>query len=113
VKNRHHYLVNALLILNPAEAPAKGRIDQLCLRQQNGDSLFVNQVIVEAEVGMIYAKSTSDDPVWHMVPIDELVGLEVGLFAVGGVNKAWFKDAQTLPAIIGKLVGEQKKTGGK
>jgi hypothetical protein len=108
VKNRHHHLVSALEILNPAAAPAKGKIAQLCLRQTNGDSLFVDQVIVEANLGMIYAKSTSDDPIWHMVPIDELVGLEVGLDDKPG-NKAWFKDAQTLPAIIGKLVGEQKK----
>jgi hypothetical protein len=108
VKNRHHYLVTALQILNPAEAPAKGRIDQLCLRQQNGDSLFVNQIVIELDLGMIYAKSTSDDPVWHMVPIEELVGLEVGLCDKPG-DRAWFKDAQTLPAIIGKLGLEAKK----
>jgi hypothetical protein len=110
VKNRHHHLVDALKILNPAEAPARGRIEQLCLRQQNGDSLFVNQVIVELELGMIYAKSTADEPIWHMVPIDELVGLEVGLFAVNGVNKAWFKDFNTLPQILVALRSEAKKT---
>lgn len=108
MKTVHHHLIEAIKILNPAAAPAKGKIEQLCLRQENGDSLFVNEVIVEAELGMIYAKSTADDPIWHMVPVNQLVGLEVGLHNDAGI-KAWFKDARTLPAIIGKLVGERKK----
>jgi hypothetical protein len=106
VKNRHHHLVDALKILNPAEAPARGRIEQLCLRQQNGDSLFVNQVIVELELGMIYAKSTADAPIWHMVPVDELVGLEVGLCDKPG-DRAWFKDVKNLPEIMAKLREEK------
>lgn len=110
MKNIHHHLVSALQVLNPAAAPAKGRIEHICLRQENGDSLFVSQVIVEAELGMIYAKSTSDSPIWHMVPISELVGLEVELCNDGGI-KAWFKDAPTLPEIIAKLRLEAKKAG--
>jgi hypothetical protein len=108
VKNRHHHLVQALELLNPAEKPAKGKIEQLCLRQQNGDSLFVNQVIVELDMGMIYARSTADDPIWHMIPIDELVGLEVGLNN-HPTARPWFKDAQDLPKILAKLSAEAAK----
>lgn len=112
MKNAHTHLTTALELLNPAEPPAKGKIKEICLRQKNGDSLFVDQVMVDLPLGMIYAKSTSDEPVWHMVPIDQLVGLEVGYHYDPGI-KAWFKDAPTLPDVIAKLVLEQKKAGGK
>ncbi|MCK1543376.1 hypothetical protein IVB12_15780 [Bradyrhizobium sp. 179] len=108
MKNRHHHLIDAIELLNPAEAPAMGRIESICLRQQNGDSLFVNHVIVELEMGMIYAKSTSEDPIWHMVPVDELVGLEIQLSDDPKV-KGWFKDFDTLPQILVALRSEKKK----
>lgn len=110
MKNRHHHLINALELLNPVAEPAKGKITQLCLRQQNGDSLFVDEVIVQMELGMIYARSTSEDPIWHMVPVDELVGLEVALND-HPTARPWFKDAEVLPAIIAKLGMEKKKAG--
>src|SRR5438477_12117656 len=92
-------------LANPADKFAAKRIKVIGLRQANSDILLVDEVIVEREQGTIYAKADERDT-WHMLPIAELVGIEVEL---KDPKVSWFNDALTLPAIIAKLQVEQKK----
>lgn len=105
MKSEHYRLIEALKVLNPADEVATKRIKELCLRQRNGDSIFVDAVLVEESEGTIYARA-SGRAVWHMLPISEFVGLEAEL---RNGKDAWHNDAATLPDIIAKLVGEQQR----
>lgn len=104
MKTEHYRLIDAIKVLNPADEVANKRIKELCLRQRNGDSVFVDAVLVEQTEGMIYARA-SGRAVWHMLPVSELVGFEAEL---RNAKDTWHKDALTLPAIIRKLQGEQQ-----
>lgn len=90
-------------LLDPAKNPTL--FESLVLRQENGDSVFV--IAVESDERFIYGRAAAmNDTSWHMLPIENLVGIEVTL---KNPKQKWFEDVKTLPQIIAKLEQEKKK----
>jgi hypothetical protein len=73
----------------------------------NGDVNFVSTVSFEDGDYVIYGVSDNREA---MIPVEEIVGIEVNL---KNPKQAWFNDAKTLPAIIAKLRKEIEKAGAK
>lgn len=101
MKSTSYSILDAIQLLDPYRKPTL--FSSLALRLSNCETLFVKNITVDGQ--LIYAWG-GDQTTQHMIPIDTVVGYEVGL---KDPKAAWFKDAATLPAILAKRTAEERR----